>query len=156
MARGMEQRSAAAAGAAGKGRNRRRRNVPLQELAHQLIELGENSAFMSWRLGERPDAVGRCKLLDDRVAEDLCESRFAPDKSLGLREVKRRHMRIEDDPASLEGGTVRAEAGIRAARMVLGQPGAASLRSATTRARSHGTEDHFFASLPSPGRVDAL
>jgi len=66
---------------------RRYKNVPLQELAHQLVKLSENSAFMSRRLGERQDAVGRCKLLDDRVTEDLCDSRFAPDKSLRLREV---------------------------------------------------------------------
>src|SRR6266849_11182907 len=65
-------------------------------------------------------------------------------------------MRIEDNPASLEGSAVRAEAGIRAARVVLGQPGAASLRSGTIRALSHGTEDHFFARLPSLSRVDAL
>src|SRR6266567_1006065 len=65
-------------------------------------------------------------------------------------------MRIEDNPASLEGSTARAEAGVSAARVVLGQPGAASLRSGTIRALSHGTEDHFFAPLPSPGRVDAL
>src|SRR5713101_7676612 len=65
-------------------------------------------------------------------------------------------MRIEDNPASLEGSTVCAEAGICATRVVLGEPGAAGRRSGTIRALSHGAEDHFFAPLPSLSRLDAL
>src|SRR5216684_3191742 len=65
-------------------------------------------------------------------------------------------MRIEDNPASLEGSTVCAEAGICATRVFLDQPGAAGRRSGTIRALSHGTEDQFFAPLPPLGRVDAL
>jgi hypothetical protein len=79
----------------------------LQELAYELIELSDDSSAASrWRgLGGRRCPVERCKLLDDRIAEDPSDS---PSAAGRIPELERRCMRIDDDRAALGGSPARA------------------------------------------------